>query len=108
MSVRLAGYCPMGCGQTLFVAAGGYITCARLTCPRPDAVASLLEDQETDHVVAFGLIGFTIRHPLRERLGDALMGCDLHAWCAELPGPLVTSGPVRMREASLGRWEVIG
>jgi len=107
VSVRLVGNCPMGCGPHLFVGAGGYITCAWIDCPHPDAVSTLLADRETEHVVQFGEAGFTIRHPLRERLDDALMECDLHAWCAELPGPLATSSPVRMREASLGRWEVI-
>lgn len=104
---RLAGYCPMGCGQHLFIGAGGFITCAWIDCPRPDAVSTLLEDRETEHVVLFGRAGFTIRHPLRERLDDALMTCDLHTWCSELDGPLDSSGPVRMRQTTDGEWEVI-
>ena len=31
------GYCPLGCGATLFLAAGGCVTCSSLNCPRPDA-----------------------------------------------------------------------
>lgn len=51
------GFCPMGCGQTLSVMGGGYLTCRRLDCPRPDAVAEILDDRETEHVVTFGELG---------------------------------------------------
>ena len=37
------GHCP-ACGATsLFLGAGGYITCARIDCPQPDAATTLLE-----------------------------------------------------------------
>jgi hypothetical protein len=107
LRARLPGYCPMGCGQHLFVGAGGFITCSWIDCPRPDAVSTLLEDRETEHVVLFGRAGFTVRHPLRERLDDQLMTCGLQIWCTELDGPLDTSGPVRMHETTDGEWEVI-
>jgi hypothetical protein len=60
---RIVGYCPMGCGQTLFVGSGGYLTCSWIECPRPDAVSDLLDDDETQHLVTFGPHDFTIRHP---------------------------------------------
>jgi hypothetical protein len=97
------GYCPMGCGKTLFAGSGGYITCGRIECPRPDAVATLLEDRETEHVVMFSLTAFTVRHPLRERLDDALMECQLHEYIAALDGPPVEPGRYRAREAA-GKW----
>ncbi len=85
--MNIVGYCPMGCGRTLFVGDGGYITCSFVECPEPDAVSTLLEDRETEHVVEFGESTFTVRHPLRERLRDEVLTCDLHRFCADLPGP---------------------
>ncbi|WP_435582892.1 DUF6085 family protein [Amycolatopsis thermoflava] len=89
------GYCPMGCGRTLFVADGGFITCSFVHCPRPDAAADILADSETEHTVQFDADGFTVRHPLRERLDDELMSCKLHAVCAGLPGPPPQLGTYR-------------
>lgn len=40
---KVAGRCPMGCGETLFLAVGGHVTCSYAECPRPDAAADLLE-----------------------------------------------------------------
>lgn len=72
------GYCPLGCGQTLFVGDGGYVTCSYSECPRPDAASDILLDPETEHVVTLASEGFTVKHPLRERLDDALLDCMLH------------------------------
>lgn len=99
----VAGHCPMGCGNTLFVGSGGYITCSHLECPRPDAVATLLEDREVEHIVTIFPATFTIRHPLRERLDDALMTCDLHTHMAALDGPPAAPGRYRARQHD-GRW----
>lgn len=93
----VAGYCPMGCGETLSVMGGGHVTCRRLECPRPDAVSVILADRETEHLVTFSPTAFTVRHPLRERLDDALMDCKLHEFIAALPGPPVSSGLYRAR-----------
>lgn len=102
---RVVGYCPMGCGRTLFLGAGGYITCSFLECPEPDAVATILDDDESEHVVMFGPAGFTIRHPLRERLRDLLMSCELHAYCEEMDGPPVEPGEYRAIPSTMpGRW----
>jgi hypothetical protein len=60
-------------------------------------VTVLLADQESEHIVVFGETGFTIRHPLRERLDDALMDCDLHKDIAAMGGPPVRSGTYRAR-----------
>ena len=95
---RIAGYCPMGCGQTLFRGAGGgHITCSYLSCPRPTAVDELLDDVETQHVVLLGPETFTIRHPLQERLDDALMDCGLHHHIANASGPPARPGRYRVR-----------
>ena len=95
------GFCPMGCGKTLFLGDGGYVTCSYLHCPNRAAVADILADRETEHIVTFSAAGFTIRHPLRERLGDALMDCALHSYCEGLDGPPVALG--RYRATGHGR-----
>lgn len=45
MSDQLKGQCPMGCGDTLFVGSGGYVTCSWHKCPNPTAVADLQGSQ---------------------------------------------------------------
>lgn len=80
MSEKIAGFCPMGCGETLFRGMGGYITCSLLGCPNPTAVADILEVRETEHIVTIATNGtFSVMHPLRERLGNKLLDCDLTA-----------------------------
>lgn len=104
----IQGYCPMGCGRTLFVADGGHITCSYVYCPRPTAVDELLEDRETEHTVDLGETGFTVRHPLRERLDDALMECQLHEEIAALSGPPAVPGRYRVRSVFAGwSWEPV-
>lgn len=39
---RVRGKCPMGCGETLFLGAGGYVTCSYLPCPNPGAASDRL------------------------------------------------------------------
>lgn len=104
----IQGWCPMGCGRTLFVGQGGYITCSYIHCPRPDAISDLLDDNEIEHIVEFGETGFTIRHPLRERLDDALMACKLHEYIANLPGPPVKPGRYRAEDRqAFWAWETL-
>ena len=79
MTFRVHGFCP-ACGHVaLTVGIDGHITCGHPDCPQPDAVSELLADKETGHVVWLADDDFTIRHPLRERLGDELLNCQLHA-----------------------------
>jgi hypothetical protein len=99
----------MGCGETLILAAGGHVTCSRISCPEPDAASTLLEDAETEHVVRFTPDVFTVRHPLRERLHDDLMDCALHEHIAEMDGPPVPPGRYRARQSDGGwAWESLG
>lgn len=94
----VAGYCPMGCGQTLFLGSGSQIRCSNHGCPRPDAVDELLADRETEHVVVLGEATFSIQHPLRERLDGALFECQLHEWLSEQDGPPEGPGQYRVSE----------
>jgi hypothetical protein len=94
------GHCPMGCGQTLFLGSGGYITCRNLGCPEPDAVVQLLEvPPETGHIVVFsGDDTFTIQHPVIERLKGELFACELHGYLVSLAGPPVAPGRYRVEK----------
>lgn len=92
----VAGYCPMGCGSTLFLGAGGYVTCSDLECPRPDAATTILDDAEHEHIVEIGPRTFTVRHPLRERLDDQLMDCALHDWLRARSGQPAQPGRYRV------------
>lgn len=38
----VVGRCPMGCGETLFVGSGGYVTCSYLPCPDPCRASEML------------------------------------------------------------------
>lgn len=97
------GFCPMGCGQTLHLGEGGYLYCRKLKCPDPSAASEVLDDRETEHVVTFTLTGFTIRHPLKERLGDKLLTCDLQELLSAQTPPQVM-GRYRSIRPEGGAW----
>jgi Family of unknown function (DUF6085) len=78
--MKVIGYCPMGCGQHLVLNKAGRIECTHDHCPDPDAAHKVLDDNEPHHIVTLSRTGFTIRHPIAERLGDALLHCALHTW----------------------------
>lgn len=98
------GHCPACGGESLFLAEGGYVTCSRLECPRPSAVAELLDDRETDHLVVLRRKDFTVRHPLRERLDDALLTCDVHERIKAMDGPPRQPGTYRVSVLPGGSW----
>ena len=95
---RINGNCPMGCGATLFLAVGGYVTCSYLGCPNPTAVDDILAEKETEHIVTIHDDNFSILHPLRERLGSQLDDCALHAYMSGLSGPPARPGKYRATE----------
>jgi hypothetical protein len=109
MSATIQGYCPMGCGQTLFMGTGGHITCRRIDCPNPGAVDQILADPETEHLVNITSAGFSILHPLRERLDkveSCLWGCALHRYMDALSGPPAATGHYRVHPDPGGwSWE---
>lgn len=86
--IRVQGFCPMGCGETLKAGEGmafNPVLCLAQDCPDPVAAQKILGDSETEHLVQFGRTGFTVRHPLRERIDDQLLSCELHRACAQNP-----------------------
>jgi hypothetical protein len=105
---NVLGWCPMGCGQTLgLFEDDGRVLCSDLTCPCPDGVHQILADREHEHRVRWDAdAGFSIRHPLRERVGDELLACELHAYCEDLDGPPVAPGLYRATwSGERARWE---
>lgn len=93
---NVKGYCPMGCGKTLFVASGGFVTCSWCECPNPGAATDILGISETEHIVLLGEETFTVQHPLRERLNGDLWECRLHSHLVSLNGPPAIPGRYRV------------
>jgi hypothetical protein len=98
--IEIRGYCP-ACGHGSLVIRSAMLVpatvmCCWPDCPRPTAAHEILADRESEHVVDLGVEGFTLRHPLRERLDDALMDCDVHARLAA-GGPPASTGRFRVR-----------
>jgi hypothetical protein len=77
-TARVQGYCPMGCGTTLFLGKGGHVTCAFIDCPDPTAADAILSDRET------------------ERLNGELHECRLHEWLSEQGWPPIAPGRYRV------------
>jgi len=96
----------MGCGQTLHLMASNMVACLDRDCPDKGAAQKILSDPESEHVVTFGTDSWTIRHPLRERLGD-LVACQVHEACRQMAGPpLGMPGTYRARVTATGMdWE---
>lgn len=82
--MRIRGVrCVMGCGETLMLDPTHGIICSYLQCPSPTAVAAILADGETEHIIRVSNGALTIQHPLRERLEGGLFACSLDAHCME-------------------------
>jgi hypothetical protein len=81
---KVHGYCPMGCGETLYLDGLACVRCDQPNCPRPDAADRILADPETEHLVTVAEDGYSMKHPLHERLDNALLSCALGAEIGEL------------------------
>jgi hypothetical protein len=107
------GFCPACGSRGLTLGDGGRIRCSVYGCRRPDALASIIDDGEIHHLVTFHADSFTIKHPLIERLDNALMRCTLHSELALLtgpPGPATAAGSTwrvirSSDERPMPRWE---
>ena len=101
MSIRVSGCCPV-CGTrnlalSLRPTTRGYIICQNQECSRPTAVHEILSDSEIHHVVDIReeTETFSLKHPLRERLDDALLDCRIFE---DLKTVVMPSG---------GRWRIV-
>ncbi len=104
MAVR--GRCP-ACGGPGLVVLNERLECSLPRCPRPTAAGELFADGETEHVVLLDERGFSIQHPLIERLDGALMHCTLHQALRALEGPPAAPGYYRVtRTAGVDGWDL--
>ena len=99
---RVQGNCPMGCGKTLYLAAKGKVECANPACDEHDAVSTLLMDAESEHLVAFAGASWSAKHPLRERLGNALLTCKVHEAVDIMLARPVEDGLYRVSPSPIG------
>ena len=76
-----------------------YLHCRNPECPRPRAALEILCENEREHILVLSHHGgFSLKHPLRERLDGELLRCDVGEWVAEFCEVMV-SGP------TLGDWK---
>lgn len=98
------GRCPAcGSGGTLFVGAGGFLTCSLDRCPEP-AKASDLLDRPDYHVIELGEGKWALQH--EATCFPNLLDCTTHAaiaaWMDTLTGPPAPPGRYRVnRDLSL-------
>lgn len=84
MLINIPGYCP-ACGQhSLHTDAQGRsaspVHCLNPHCPDKGAAAKiLLEGKQRHHIVALKDGIWTLKHPIRERIGDKLLECEVAA-----------------------------
>jgi hypothetical protein len=122
-SLILSGLTCPACGTGYLRVTANRILCAYGDCPRPAAAAELLSEQQgTDHIVVLHPGSYSVKHPLIERLDDALLHCWLgrqvdefgEQWLADSryeTGVLESGVPYRMRAEGEGEdahveWDV--
>lgn len=97
--IDVLGYCPMGCGKTLHLNPdSGMIACLNKSCPSPLAVTKLIGADSTSHLVKIERTGWTLEHPLKERVTGSLFDCSLADWLEHLDRAPVSSGLYRVTE----------
>ncbi len=97
--ISVAGVCP-ACGKrALCVDLDGALTCMFQDCPRPTALAELLElEQGPRHIVELDEVGHAVQHPMIERLDEGVFNCKLYIWLTLLtdapkpPGRYLVTG----------------
>lgn len=79
MSENLQGiFCPW-CGCDKMDVVNRTLVCTCSKCERPMAASEVLaQAEQVHHVVTIGRRGFSIQHPLIERLDERIASCDLH------------------------------
>lgn len=106
---RVKGYCPSCGNETLFLGEGGYVTCSLIGCENPTAASDILFDgKETCHLATFTDDAWSIKHPLIERIDNALLSCDLFTEMGGRSGPPVKPGTYRVTPDGEGGWNFEG
>lgn len=88
----IAPACPVCNHELAYTKSHGELTCTWSDCPRPTAATELLSEGETEHLITLTTDGYTIKHPIRERLDDALLNCPLAAYITEHAQNMLTAG----------------
>lgn len=120
--MKLCGHCPV-CGESELVTQDlstpdglvAYVWCDNKFCARQNAVNEILSDPETEHIVTLTDDGWSMKHPLRERLDDELLDCLVARkirQAFELGGPVPEPGTYRVVPSTNDRepweWEKYG
>lgn len=103
LMIKVNGFCPRGCGETLYLHQGN-VCCSDFHCPEEGAVTKILSDAEVEHIVGFGTSGFTIRHPLRERVNDEILECELGEYLSTFSSSPRELGAYRARPWGDKHW----
>jgi hypothetical protein len=83
----VAGACPACGARALAVDQSGALTCLEQECPRPTALAELLElEQGPRHIVELDEDAHAVQHPMVERLDEGVFTCGLYQWLTLQPG----------------------
>jgi hypothetical protein len=98
--------CPMGCGRRLHLMEAGVIRCLGKGCPDPMAAQKILEGDTGADLVRIEDGGFSVLHPLRERLGGGLFECQVGKIMSAMDGPPAAPGRYRATIDDDGRLEL--
>jgi hypothetical protein len=105
VSDSVAGVCP-ACGhRALILHPSGVIGCNAPDCPRPTALAELLDGERgPTHLVDLAESSYAMAHPMIERLDGVLFDCPLHRQLAALDGPPAPPGRYEVERDGEGVW----
>lgn len=90
--IYISGLCPMGCGDTLLVNDEYRISCYGSQCPRPSAADEILSEPTAGHIMETNIFRYDLIHPLRERLDQQLLQCELSRYLDTLESTPVSPG----------------
>ncbi len=116
---RVNGCCPSCGGRQLFVFDDGQLLCRQEGCALPSAASQILnQGGETGHILESRNDGWTIMHPLRERLEGALFRCEVADTVNTIGPPAMLgyyrilattgTGAVRAGHGTGTDWEYLG
>jgi hypothetical protein len=91
--------CPMCSERKLHILVSGVIRCLNRKCPRPMGAQEILDGDPGADIVQIDEGGFSILHPLRERIDGGLFDCPVNKAILAMAEPPAPPGRYR---AALG------
>jgi hypothetical protein len=88
--------CPMCRERKLHLMPSGLVRCLGQACPRPTAAQEILDGDVGADIVQIDGDGFSILHPLRERLQGGLFDCPVNRALLAMSEPPVLPGRYRV------------